>query len=192
MAKKIAYAFLALILTTVPAVFAQEGEMTDPQMQAWMAYMTPGDAHNHLANQAGKWKLHYTVWMGPGAEPQKTEGSSESKMIMGGRFLETRVEGIMMGMPMQGRNLSGYDNAKKEYFSLWLDNMGTGFAISRGSYNAENKVFSMTGTMSDPMVGDAKFRQTVKWDGANKMIMEMFMDMGGQEFKFLQVDYVRQ
>ena len=35
-----------------------------------------------------------------------------------------------MGMPFNGLSLEGYDNAKKEFTSIWIDNMGTGTSIS--------------------------------------------------------------
>jgi len=39
-----------------------------------------------------------------------------------------------MGMPFEGMGLDGYDNASKEYISIWIDNMGTGIMYMKGKW----------------------------------------------------------
>ena len=54
-------------------------------------------------------------------------------------------------MPMEGFSIDGYDNVKGEYFSLWLDNMGTGYMLSIGERSEDGKSVTYTGSMPDPM-----------------------------------------
>ena len=35
-------------------------------------------------------------------------------------------EGEMMGMPVKGIGITGYNNMTQEYESYWIDNLGTG------------------------------------------------------------------
>ena len=46
-------------------------------------------------------------------------------MILGGRYLEQRYEGTMMGQPFSGIGVTGFDNYKKKFVSTWVDSMGT-------------------------------------------------------------------
>lgn len=61
------------------------------------------------------------------------------KMILGGRFLQQEVNGEMMGMPMNGIGITGYDNLKKKYVGFWIDNMGTGMYTMEGEMDKEGK-----------------------------------------------------
>jgi hypothetical protein len=36
-------------------------------------------------------------------------------------------------MPFEGISTLGYDNAKKTFFSTWIDNMGTGMMVMEGN-----------------------------------------------------------
>ena len=44
-----------------------------------------------------------------------------------------------MGMPMEGWSIEGYDNGKKEFVNIWIDNMGSGMASSSGKYDEVTK-----------------------------------------------------
>lgn len=65
------------------------------------------------ANLAGSWITTTSIWMsGPGSEPMVTEGTSEKSWVLGGRWLEERYQGTMMGRPLEGRGMTGFDNYK--------------------------------------------------------------------------------
>jgi hypothetical protein len=97
-----------------------------------------------------------------------------------------------MGMPMHGLATEGYDNVKKKFISTWLDNFGTGIMISEGEYNSETKEIVYHGKMTDPIgSGDIKTRQVMKMIDDNNSIFEMYMMMGGQEVKSMEIEYTR-
>jgi hypothetical protein len=95
-------------------IFSQDNEQMDPQTKAWMEYMTPGDMHKMLAGSNGSWKTKIHMWMAPGTEPMVSEGTSVNEMILGGRYQRSTHSGDFMGMPMEGMNILGFDNATKE------------------------------------------------------------------------------
>ena len=91
--------------------------MTEEQkaMQARMQeYMTPNENHEVLKLLVGIWKAHVTFWMDPKGEGMESDGTSEAKIIMDGRFLEESFHGMAMGQPFEGRGVYGYDNIRKE------------------------------------------------------------------------------
>src|SRR5881628_1758500 len=103
---------------------AQSAEEQAAQ-KAWMEYMTPGAIHQMLAKADGGWTYEMTSWMKPDAPPTKSTGNMVNRMILGGRYQESRATGSFMGQPFEGVGTLGYDNAKKVFVNSWVDNMGT-------------------------------------------------------------------
>jgi len=60
----------------------------------------------------------------------------------------------MMGMPMTGMGVTGYDNFDKKYVSFWIDNLSTAMYLSEGSIDPAGKVLSLYGKMDEPMTGE--------------------------------------
>lgn len=164
------------------------------EMQKWMEYMTPGDMQKMLEGGAGTWKATMTMWMEPGAEPMKADASSTAEMILGGRYLQSKYKGDMMGMPFEGMALEGYDNAAKVFVSSWVDNMGTGMMYMTGTWNASSKQINYKGKMVDPMTGNwIDYRQDVTFNSDGTVKMEMYgPDKSGKEFKNMEINMVKQ
>jgi hypothetical protein len=164
---------------------------SDEAQQAWQKAMTPGEMHTMLAKMAGEWNAKITMWNDPASEPMVSEGSVVSEMIMGGRYLQSKHTGNMMGMLMHGLAIEGYDNVKEKFISTWVDNFGTGIMISEGEYDPEKEEIIYHGKMTDPMGGEIKTRQVMKMINDNNAVFEMFMIMNGQEVKSMHVEYSR-
>ena len=178
-------------ITASSNILAQDQDAT-AQQQAWMEYMTPGAGHSVLTDHAGEWNTTTTYWIDPAAPPQKYEGTAKSEMIMGGRYLKSYFTGDMMGMPFEGMSLEGYDNAKKEYTSVWIDNFGTGTSISTGKYNEETKSITYTGTVYDPLSRkDVMIKEIIKTIDKDHHLMEMYSVVDGKEIKSMEVAFER-
>lgn len=122
----------------------------EEMMKAWMAFATPGAPHKALEGFAGSWEVKSKVWMVPGAPATESTGTSENKMILGGRYLEQHYEGTMMGGPFSGIGVTGFDNYKKKFTSTWIDSMGTAIMTMTGSFDKSGKVITSWGMMDDP------------------------------------------
>jgi hypothetical protein len=190
MFKSLFLLLIIVLLMPTAALFAQE-EMSDGQ-KAWMDYMTPGPMHEMMAKTVGDWKSKNTFWMSPTGEPMASEGTAKFEMILGGRYLKSTHKGMAMGMPMEGINLQCYDNATKEFTATWIDNMGTGMSVSKGTYDEATKTINFTGTMVDPMSGkELDYRQTIQLLDDNHQVIEMFMNSNGKEYKSMMVELTR-
>ena len=188
--KKITFLFSLLLLVGVSLsnVKAQDQEA----MKRWMEYSTPSDVHKAMAKSAGDWTFTSKMWMDPTAEPMSSTGTAKFEMLYGGRYLQSKVSGSMMGMPFEGTATTGYNNATKKYFNTWIDNMGTGVMYSEGTMDASG-VVTLIGTMFDPMSGkNCTTRETWKMDSDNKMTMEMYSSTdGAPEKKDMEIVYTR-
>ena len=161
-------------------------------MQAWMAYMTPGEMHQMLADAVGDWDTKSTFWMNPEGDPMVSEGTTKIEMILGGRYQKSTTTSEMMGMPFEGISITAFDNATKEFINTWIDNMGTGMMIGRGKYDEATKKAVLKGTYVDPMTGnDEPFMETYQVVDNDHHTLEMYVYPGGQEFKSMVVEYTR-
>lgn len=172
--------FTFLLLLSVPKIFAQDQE-------AWTKYMTPGAIHQMMAESSGEWNSNVTMWSDPAQPPQKIDGTCTNEMIMGGRYLKSSQKATMMGMPFEGMMLLGYDNAKKEFTSVWYDNMGTGTFVSTGTYNNQDSSLTLVGSMVDPSTGkDIKCREIVKFIDKDNQVMTLYVMQDGKEVKNME------
>ncbi|HEY6907193.1 MAG TPA: DUF1579 domain-containing protein [Ignavibacteriaceae bacterium] len=182
---------LFLVAFCVPSS-AQDDNYQEEMMKAWTAYMTPGPMHEMLAKGVGEWTGDIKMWMDPAQPPTESTGISVMKPIMGGRYFERTTTGTFNGMEMNGKEISGYDNAKKKFFSTWIDNFGTGIMVMEGTYDEGTQTLTYTGTMVDPMSGkDVPVKETIKRIDDDHSHGEMYMTDKGQEFKTMEIDYTR-
>lgn len=195
---KAAVALALLVVCT--GVFAQDQkqpEMSPEQkamMEAWMKYMTPSEGHKVLNAMVGTFDAKVTNWMAPGAPPAVSTGTEENTWILGGRYIESKFTGSFMGQPYQGIGYTGYDNAKKQYFGTWMDNMGTGMMTSYGGASTDGgKSWMYTSMMTDPMTGKDSSGQTkVTMTDKDHFTMEMWgPGPDGKSFKMMEIAYSR-
>jgi len=169
-----------------------EPGMSAADMEAMMAVASPGPPHAALASCVGNWKSEVkSYWMDP-SQPVVSTGSVHFEMELGGRVLNGSFKGEMGGMPFEGHSLDGYDNAKGKYWSIWLDNMGTGYMLSTGTASADGKTITYTGTSWDPMQGkDVNYKMITKIVDANTRTFEMYAVEGHVETKQMEITYTR-
>lgn len=183
--------FLVSLFFVSMAVGADMPKGTAPE---WLKYTTPGKEHQMLKDLAGRWTYELKFWGAPDTEPQVSKGSSSSKMILGGRFLDEETRGTVMGQAFNGRGFTGYDSFTQKYQMVWMDNMGTTMVTSSGTLDPATGIIKCEGTMSDPMTGvkDSWFRSELKVLNKNFHSYAMFgKNAEGKEFKMMEIGYKR-
>jgi len=162
-------------------------------MEAMEAAGTPGPAHKALAGLEGTWTAKVKSWMSPTAPPAESEGTSENKMALGGRFLEQRYRGTFMGQPFNGVGYTGYDNLKKKYVATWMDSMGTTMMVTEGTADGGGKVITTTGTIPDAVTKKiVPIKAVTTLMDADHTSYEVWgSDPAGRVYKTLEIRYVR-
>ncbi|MEO6455613.1 MAG: DUF1579 domain-containing protein [Ginsengibacter sp.] len=163
-------------------------------MRSMMEAGTPGPQHAMLAKGNGKWTAETTMWMSPGATPMTTKSNAVNKMVMGGRYQQTTFKGDFMGMPFEGSSTTGYDNAKKKFFTTWMDNMSTALMNMEGTWDDASKSINFNGKMMCPANGkECDMREVYKIVDDNTHVMEMYgPDMQtGKEYKTMEIKFVK-
>ena len=180
-----------MMLSTNLLAQDEEAGMDPAMMEAWMQSMTPGPMHEMLAHRVGNWTAEVKMWMDPSQPPTTSQATTVCEAMLGGRYFKSIHTGDMMGMPFEGFEISGYDNVKKQFFTIWIDNMGTGIMMSTGSYDEASKTLTLTGQMTEPMGSEMMVREVIKIIDNDHSTFEMYVDMGGQEVKNMEISYTR-
>ena len=191
---KLIYSFIVALLFITPHCFlyGQDEETQAEQMKIWQDYMTPGPMHEMLAKSVGDWKTVSKFWMDPQGEPMIVEGTGKTEMLLGGRYQKMTSYSKMMGMETEGISTIGYDNATEEFTMTWIDNVGTGTAIAKGKYDENTNSIVMEGTMVDPMSKqEMNIKEVLKFLDNDHQLLEMYLDYNGQEFKSMEIEFLR-
>jgi hypothetical protein len=162
-------------------------------MKAWQDFATPGAMHKWMEKTNGTWEAEVSQWMDPAAPPTKAKAVNVQSSALGGRYVIGKFSSTMMGQPMEGISTMAYDNAKKEFTSTWIDNMGTGIVHMSGTYDEATKTLNLKGHQTDPMTGkDTDIREEMKMIDDDTYTMTMYgAGMDGKEMKFMEGTFKR-
>lgn len=168
--------------------------MNDAEMKAMERMSAIGENHKLLEYMNGNWSTK-TIHIDEKSQKPVAEadGKCVSTPIMGGRFIKSDHTSTMMGKPMEGTAISGYDNIGGNFVTTWIDNFSTHIMYSNGKYDAANKTFTYISTMDDPMNPGKKFdmKEVIKLVDKDKHVMTFFSVKDGKESKFMEITYTR-
>ncbi len=178
-----------------PAAAPAADAAKDAAMAAMKQAGAPGEAHKALEPFAGAWTYAAEWWTAPNAPPQTMAGISVNTLIFGGRFLKQEIRGNAKDQPpFEGLGYTGYDNLRKEYQTVWLDNMATGMMVGSGRFDTAAKGVTAAGDFSCPITGETHRKFRVVWMvvDANHNTYENYMSgPDGNEFKSMEIRYTR-
>jgi len=183
------FSSIALVFTAGP-VLAQNEMDEAAMMEAWQKASTPGDVHKYLASFAGNWNVTSKTYMDPGQPPMESTGTAKKTMILGGRFLQEELTATMMGMPMQGLGLTGYNNTTGKMEFTWMDNFGT--MMMSGSGTLDGNTSTMMSTYMDPLMNkEAKAKLVTKLEGPDAYSFMMYEVRDGKDVLAMEAHYTR-
>lgn len=172
-------------------------------MEEWMALGKPGDAHKAMEATIGTWNTEMKL-VAPGMPPMVTKGTSERKWVLGGRFIEERSSGEMIGpdekspigfgkVKSDGIGLFGYDNYKNIYTGVWISDQGTNMMTMSGTMPPGSKTLTMYGLMDEPMLkmSDRYNKYVTKFVDDDKFVFEVYDLAAGDDHKVFEITYTR-
>ena len=168
-------------------------EPSAAQMEMMEKLAQPGEYHQLFEDFVGTWTADVSMWIAPNTPPVVTKGQATFELIFGGRFLYSDFLGEYMGEPFKGINIMGYDNAKEQFVSIWLDNSTTALLSSTGTYDKNTKRFRFYAKSFDPMSGQTvEMRDEAYFASEDEYISVTYTKTeGGKEFKSMEMKYTR-
>lgn len=181
-----------------PAEAKKDGAAeADPMMAMMKELGTPGPEHKVLERMAGEWD-HVVRWHMAGDAPwEESKGTTTRRVMFGGRYIHAETKSPPMeegGQPFEGRGVTGYDKARKQYFNAWIDNEGTGIMLAYGSVDATGNVLTFHSDEPDwSNPGKLKKMKSIyRFKDDKTHVFEMYeTGMDGKEFVMLEVTYTK-
>ncbi len=186
-----------LIASLVLAEDKSDSQKPDPAMEEMMkkaeAAGTPGAAHQALEPLVGTWTAEVKCWMAPDAPPMVTKATAKATWVMNGRFVQEEFNGEFMGKPFRGMSLTGYDNIKQKYNTVWVDDMHTSMMTSEGEAVNGGKVITLEGKYDCPMTGQKNMtmKQVIRIISPDTHVFEMHDPTKGDHSRTMEITYTR-
>ncbi|MHC4550953.1 MAG: DUF1579 family protein [Planctomycetota bacterium] len=162
-------------------------------MKKWMEAATPGKHHEALGRYLGQWDTETTIF-GMGPQPMKSKGEAEIRWLMPGRWVVTETKGLMMGKPMHGFGIHGYDNFQKKYVAMWVDSMNTQLLTMSGHRSPDGTIETMYGRMDEPATGEVGkwVKYVTRMVNDDRLVLEIH-DLGivGRDTKVVEIVHTR-
>ncbi len=173
-------------------------------MEQCMANMNPGEHHKVLQGFVGSWKTTSKFWYtGEGnGPPMVTEGKSEVRSVLGGRFImeehhgELKMpndKGELTTMPHDGIGMVGYDNDRNMYVGSWFSNVSTAMLTYTGNPSRDGKTITFYGQMDEPMLKTfgRHVRYVISIVNKDRRVFSLYDLHAGDNYKVIEVTYDR-
>ena len=198
MKRSISYACTALVVAgaLIAGLALADNKSTpavDPQAAEMAKRAAPSAAHKTLDVFVGEWNAEVKAWMAPGQPPSTSKGTAKSTWVLGGRYVQEEFSGDFMGQPFRGMSLTGYDNVREKYSSVWVDDMSTTMVTSEGDMDAAGKVLTFNGNYACAMTGEKQKKATLvtRIISKDKHVFEMHDPALGANSKMMEITYTR-
>lgn len=114
-------------------------------------------------------------------------------MLLGGRFLEMKQQGDMMGMDYQSIITLGYNNTDKTMSLITITNMGTGTLSLSGEWDENSKSATLFGQLTNPVTKNSiAVKQVVAFVDVDTILIESYDKEGDKpEKKTVQYKLIR-
>ena len=121
-----------------------------------------------------------------------SDGVSEHRFVLGGRYLEQVYRGTSMGMPFEGIGYTGYDNAQRKYVGTWMDTFGTGLMNSVGVGRPKDDEIGFLSEVIDPTGKPVRFDCKIRIRDRDHHSFEMWTKApSGRRYRAMLVEYTR-
>jgi len=151
----------------------------------------PGPEHARLSAMAGTWDVDLTFWLQPGRPPLTTKGTSIIRSILGGLFIEEKIEGTLSGAPFTTMAWTGFNTSTHQYEATRIASTNSIRIAEAGTYDEKTKQFDLRA--SYPMAGDTwRQRTVIQVESADAMTATSYLSFGTvPEWKAVEIKYKR-
>ncbi len=168
---------MALLLVLAPVVGEAQGARS-PE-------------HARLAAMVGTWDVVTTFWTRPGAPGLTSKGTSTIRALLGGLFIEEKIDGTLNGMAFTTMAWTGFNTSSKQYEATRIASTNTSRIAEAGSYDEKTSQFELKADYS--LAGDTWHQRTViQMSSPDAMTATSYLSFGTvPEWKSVEIKYTR-
>ena len=147
--------------------------------------------HARLTAMAGTWDVEVTFWFRPDGPGATSKGVSTIRPLLGGTFIEEKIEGTMNGAPYTTLAWTGFNTASKQYEATRIASTNTIRIAETGNYDEKTKQFELKAEYA--FGGDTWHQRTViQVISADSMVATSYLSFGAvPEWKGVEIKYAR-
>ncbi len=150
--------------------------------------------HEALAQFEGEWEVSIQFHFDEKEnQPLKGSGTADNKVVLGGRFVESRSQNIAFGMSITSIAYLGFDVRLQKYTLYSMDELGN-FAINAyGDYKKSDNKFLFEGSTMDYVTREnQEFRIIYDFEGENMIKYEVdFLLPDGTYRPYINAEFKR-
>ncbi len=164
----------------------------EAELRARREASLPGEELEALAVLVGEWELEVAA-LGEGGERAIGAGRASVAPILGGRFLEWRVETGVGGVLVRSRGLLGHDRERGVHELTWASESSSAQRIARGRGDARRGGLYLELAELDPADGGVRRSRTllrIEDDDAFRLLQETW-DPAAADWRALTVTRYR-
>jgi len=174
---------------TLVIVPANAATLSAPSWKSALA--GPGPEHARLTALCGTWDVELTFWFKPGAPGLTTKGTSTIRSILGGLFIEEKLDGLLNGTPFTTLSWTGFNTGTHEYEATRIASTNTIRIAENGAWDEQARRFELKGSYK--LAGDTWTQRTViQPTSADSMVATSYLSFGTvPEWKAVEIKYKR-
>jgi hypothetical protein len=167
-----------LLVTAGVGVTAAQTTKVDPE-------------HARLTALAGTWDLDMTFMLRPGGAGIPVKGTSTIRTILGGLFIEEKIDGVLNGTPFTTLAWTGYNAGTRQYEATRIASTNTARIAETGSFDERTRTLELTADY--PLAGETWHQRTViQLISADSMVATSYLSFGSvPEWRGVEIKYVR-
>jgi hypothetical protein len=167
--------FAALVVALIVVPLAAQ---TDPE-------------HARLSAMCGTWNVEMTFWLQPGQNGIPVKATSVISPLLGGRFIEEKIEGVLNGTPFTTLAWTGFNTVTHQYEATRIASTNTMRIAETGRYDETMKALELQAEY--PLAGETWHQRTViTMTSADAMIASSYLRFGSvPEWKAVEIKYSR-
>src|SRR5437016_5687425 len=142
-----------------------------------LATAAPAPEHARLTAMVGAWDVEMTLWFQPGTPGLTTNGTSTIQPLLGGLFIEEKIEGALNGAPFTTLAWTGFNTWTHQYEATRIASTNTARVAETGSYDEKTGQFELKADY--PFAGDTwRQRTVIQIVTADAMIATSYLSFG--------------
>ena len=147
--------------------------------------------HARLAAMVGTWDVEMTFWTRPGGPGVNTKGTSTIQSLLGGLFIEEKIEGALNGTPFTTLAWTGFNTMTHQYEATRISSTNTMRIAETGGYDEKSGQFELKADY--PLAGETWHQRTVIHPlSADAMVAASYLSFGSvPEWKGVDIRYTR-
>jgi hypothetical protein len=152
----------AALLIVCPAAWAQEKKSPG----------APSEIHERMSKRAGEYETVSKLTL-PDGKAMESKGTAKLTAVLGGRFLQEESTGTMLGNPVSGLKLVGYNDAADQFEAVWMYTGSTAMMTMTGKAKEDNKSVEFSATVPGPKDQKMKFTIVYRFADADRFTVEL-------------------